>query len=131
MMGENDVKAIMMREKRRHGTPGRRWVVPRSNKAWFNRYVTKPYFRMSPAWKASSRVPMHLLHELLASLRKTLRDEDTTFRKAIPTNIRLAAFLMYADGATFDTTESYLGIRKSTGLGIVDEVSMCIINTYS
>ena len=121
---EDELPAMMVKWEYRRGRTGRLWSLTRNDIKWFERYAITPIFSKSKEWKALFRVSFPVFQMLESQLRSELFEQTTPFRKPIPANVRIAAFLMYAGGATCAKTAAQLGIGTSTVQEIVAEVGV-------
>ena len=87
-------------------------------------------FSLSPSWKALFRVPHDVLTLLTAGLATNITRATTNYKKPIPANIKVAAFLMYMSNATCEAVASQLGIGASSVSSIVKGVSREICSQF-
>ncbi len=104
----------------------RRWTIQRNTISWISEYAIKFNFQNSNLWAADFRIPVSLFNKILDQVSTQLRKNDTNFRDATPSNVQLAAFLMYVGGRVYSSVASQLGIGTSSVRYIVRTVSRVI-----
>lgn len=112
-------------------TSGRKWLVERNEQDWLFRYAMSTDFLTSPDWRSMFRIPYDLFLTIADKIRPEVQRSPTNMRLPIPSEKKLAAFLMIASNATYRRVASQLGMGASTVLVCVLEVSRVICSSYS
>eukprot|EP00171_Calliarthron_tuberculosum_P003968 IDg3968t1 len=110
---------------------GRKQLVVRNDPDWLFRYAMRSDYIVSSDWRSMFRIPHPMFINVADKIRPDVQRSVTSFRLPVPSEKKLAAFLMTASNATYRRVASQLGMGPSTVMESVREVSRAICTLYS
>ena len=89
--------------------------MQRNDADWIFKYTLQEDFRRSSNWRSHTfRIPYVLYDRLVEELGEILTAQTTNFQRAIPAEVKMAAFLMYCGVLSYSSVACQLGIGLST-----------------
>ena len=106
---------------------GRRSTIPRNDINWIYEYGLGVHFKNSPQWRSTFRVSYEVYCALCEILCTKIVKNDTPFRKALPVELQVGAFLYWSGSRSYSTVAAQFGIVVSTATAIVRNVPLAVI----
>ena len=130
-LAEEQQRAERRRNRRRRAIWVREWIQRRDEKGQFYNLIPELRQEDPKSFQNYFRMPQEMFDEIVQRVGPRVQKQDTTFRKAIPSDLKVAITLRYlATGALYKSLAYEFRVAHNTICGIIPEVCNAILEEF-